>query len=344
MSVLPAFINRSAALRPLFADDSVTEIAVNGPNDVWVARQGKRYMEAVTLDRPLSEATLADLTDLIAFNSEQNVDKSFPLLAATIPADLTGESAQTGRDFRFQCVQAPAVPKGRIAITIRKPSDQVFTMDDYKSSGAFKYVNKPLPAHEDTDKQIQEAYNAHDWPRFLELVVQARKNIFVSAATNTGKTAFVNMMLGYGHPDERIVTIEDALELRPKQKNVVRLMYSRGGRGVAKVTAVDLLEASLRLSGDRVIPGELRGAEAYAALEMLNSGHGGWLSTIHATSPEHMWDRLAQMVMRFGSPMQRAEIIDYAQGLIDVVIQMHRFDDGLRGLSRVLYMPRGAGA
>jgi type IV secretion system protein VirB11 len=73
---------------------------------------------------------------------------------------------------------------------------------------------------------------------------------------------------------------------------------------------------------------------------MLNSGHGGWMTTLHSESPEHMFERLAQMVMRFGSTMQRAEIIDYARGLIDVVVQMHRYDDGVRGISKVLYVPR----
>jgi type IV secretion system protein VirB11 len=86
-------------------------------------------------------------------------------------------------------------------------------------------------------------------------------------------------------------------------------------------------------------PGELRGSEAFAALEMLNSGHGGFMTTIHATSPEDMFDRLAQMVMRFGSTMGKAEIIDYARGLIDIVIQMHRYNDGLRGIRNVLYVP-----
>ncbi len=337
MSILPAFLNRTAALKPFFEDDAITEIEVNGPNDVWVVRQGQRYATQAELARPLSVDTLHDIADLIAHHSKQKTDAKQPLLAATIPADLTG---QPGRDYRFQYVQEPAVPPGKVSITIRKPSEQVFTMEHYKKTGAFRYVNKPLPAHADADRQIKEAYDAEDWPAFLELVIKARLNILVSAATNTGKSAFLNMLLGFGHPDERIVTIQDALELRPIQRNVVNLMYSRGQQGVSNVTPVDLMEASLRMTPDRVIPGELRGAEAYAALEMLNSGHGGWMSTIHATSPEHMWDRLAQMVMRFGSPMQRTEIIDYAQGLIDVVIQMHRFDDGLRGLTRVWYAGR----
>ncbi|TEU32599.1 ATPase, T2SS/T4P/T4SS family, partial [Burkholderia cepacia] len=281
-----------------------------------------------------------DSADVLAYHATQKTDAKQALLAATIPAGLTGQPAG---DYRFQYVQEPAVPPGTVSITIRKPSEQVFTMEHYKQTGAFRYVNKPLPAHEDAHRQIKEAYDAEDWPVFLELVVKARLNILVSAATNTGKSAFLNMLMSFGHPGERIVTIQDALELRPIQRNVVHLMYSRGQQGVSNVTPVDLMEASLRMTPDRVIPGELRGAEAYAALEMLNSGHGGWMSTIHATSPEHMWDRLAQMVMRFGSPMQRAEIIDYAQGLIDVVIQMHRFDDGLRGLTRVWYAGRDGG-
>jgi type IV secretion system protein VirB11 len=338
MSIVPAFLNRTAALRPFFEDDEVTEIEVNGPNDVWIMRQGSRYATRADLTRPLATDTLHDIADLIGHHSTQETSATHPLLAATIPADLTGAE---GWDYRFQYVQPPAVPAGTVSITIRKPSRLEFTPEYYVESGAYSRINQPLPEHEDDDRLIRKAYEGEDWRVFFELVMKARKNILISAATNTGKSAFVNMLMTLAHPDERIVTLEDAREIRlRKQKNAVHLLYSRGQQGVAKVTPVELMEATLRMSPDRVIPGELRGAEAYAALEMLNSGHDGWLSTIHAKSPTHMWDRLAQMVMRFGTPMMRAEIIDYAKGLIDVVIQMHRFDDGLRGVREVWYAGR----
>jgi type IV secretion system protein VirB11 len=336
MSIVPAFFNRTASIRPLFDDAGVSEIAVNGPGIVWVSRQGRRFMERV--DTPvLSESTLRDFAELVAHHSDQETDATRPLLAASIPSELTG---QGNRDFRIQVVQPPAVPPGTIAIAIRKPSILDLTMQYYIDSGAFDRVNEPLPGAEDTGKRLAMLHRDREWPAFLRLAVKAKKNIVVSAPTFAGKTEFINMLLKEISPHERIVTIQDALELRPPQQNVVHLVYSRGNQGTAQVTAVDLMETSLRLSPDRVIPGELRGAEAYVALEMLNSGHGGWMTTLHSESPEHMFERLAQMVMRFGSTMQRAEIIDYARGLIDVVVQMHRYDDGVRGISKVLYVPR----
>jgi type IV secretion system protein VirB11 len=333
MSILPAFENRTAGLRPLFEDPAVTEIAINGPGLAWAGRQGKRFMEPVTLPE-LSMSTLTDIADQVAHVSDQTIDVARPLLAASIPAELTG---QQDRDFRIQIILPPAVPSNTVSITIRKPSVLDLDLPYYIGSGAFDHVNESLPDSEDTDRQLRVLYQEKNWPEFLACAVRAKKNILISAATNTGKTAFINMLLKLIPLDERIVTLEDAREIRALQKNVVNLLYSRGNQGVSKVTPVDLMEAGLRMSPDRLIAGELRGAEAYIALEMLNSGHDGFMSTIHSKSPEHMWDRLAQMVMRFGSPMQRGEIIDYARGLIDVVVQMHRYDDGLRGISRIIY-------
>jgi type IV secretion system protein VirB11 len=334
MSIIPAFMNRTAALRQLFEDNAVTEIAINGPGVAWAGRQGSRFMERIELPT-LTMSTLNDIAEQVAHVSDQQIDMTRPLLAASIPSELTG---QENRDFRVQIVMPPAVPPETISITIRKPSVLDLTMDYYEESGAFRYVNEPLPDSDDIRHQLDLLYRERNWPAFLRAAVAAKLNVIVSAATNTGKTEFIKMLLKLIHREERIVTIEDAREIRLMQPNAVHLLYSRGNQGVAKVTPVDLMEASLRMSPDRIIAGELRGNEAYVALEMLNSGHDGFMSTLHAKSPEHMWDRLAQMVMRFGSTMQKAEIIDYARSLIDVVVQMHRYDDGVRGISRIDYV------
>ncbi|QCP55126.1 P-type DNA transfer ATPase VirB11 [Trinickia violacea] len=334
MSILPAFLNRTASLRDLFADDAVTEIAINGPGVAWAGRQGARFMERVELP-DLTLKTLRDIAEQVAHVSDQSIDMARPLLAASIPSELTG---QENRDFRVQIVLPPAVPPETISITMRKPSVLDLDMEYYEKSGAFRYVNEPLPDTEDVREQLARLYRDRNWPTFLRVAIRAKLNIIVSAATNTGKTEFIKMLLKLMNGDERIVTIEDAREIKLAQPNAVHLLYSRGNQGVSKVTPVDLMEASLRMSPDRIIPGELRGAEAYVALEMLNSGHDGFMTTLHAKSPNHMWDRLAQMVMRYGSTMGKAEIIEYARGLIDVVVQMHRYDDGLRGISRIDYV------
>ena len=154
----------------------------------------------------------------------------------------------------------------------------------YEESGAFDRVNEPPADSEDTDKKLASLYRDCAWPAFLRLAVKTKKNIVVSAPTFAGKTEFINMLLKEISPAERIVTIEDARELRPPQANAVNLLYSRGNQGTANVTPVELMEASLRLSPDRVIPGELRGAEAYVALEMLEFG-ARWLHERRCTQP-----------------------------------------------------------
>lgn len=337
MSILPAFRQRSAALQPYFDDESVTEICINEPGRVWLGRQESRHMECVSVE-DLTYDRLKDIADLIAHNSDQRTSAQAPLLSASIPTDLTGRFEDG--DYRIQVILPPVVEQGTIGIAIRKPSRLDLNLTHYEKSGAFACVNQRAPEAADAAIQLGQYHRDGNWPVFFPLAIRARKTIFVSAGTNTGKTAFVNMLLKLVPREERILTIEDSRELKVLQPNRIHLLYSRGNQGVAKVGAVELLETALRMTPDRIIPGELRGAEAYAALEMLNSGHSGLLTTMHAESPAHMFERLAQMVMRFGSTMKRAEIIDYARSLIDIVVQMRRLDDGRRIVSEVLYVPR----
>ncbi|UMY33519.1 P-type DNA transfer ATPase VirB11 [Burkholderia contaminans] len=333
-AILPAWHNRTGAISPLLADPDITEIAINGPTSVFALRRGARFMEPREVGK-IPVDVLEDIARLVAHESRQNVSEKAPLLSASISSGLTGHS-----DYRFQYVQAPAVPHGTVSITIRKPSPFDMDIDYWAASGAFDRINMPLPEEEDLDAALSRAFDERNWPQFLRLAIKAKKNILVTAPTNVGKTSFINMLCRLIGEHERIVTIQDALELQLRQRNVVNLIFSRGNQGVSKVSPSELMEATLRMTPDRVIPGELRGAEAFVALEMLNTGHGGWMTTMHSNSPEHMWGRLADMVMRAGTTMLRAEIIDYARGLIDVVIQMHRFTDGVRGIREIYFAKR----
>lgn len=337
MSTIAAF---RAKLRPItqYLDDvMVTEIAINQPGEAWIGRQGQRYMEAVAIPA-LTYELLDSLADVTASYTQQGTDEKRPLLSATIPINLDPNVDDTERGgYRVQVIKPPATEQKTIAVCIRKPTLLDFSMEQYEDQGAFKHVNMPLDSDKYSDSALADLYKEKQWKKFLCAAVKGHKNIVISAGTNAGKTTLLNALTKEIDPNERVVTIEDAREIRPVQANRLHLLYSRGGQGASNVTAVDLLEAMLRLTPDRPIIGELRGAEAYSYLELLNSGHSGSITTIHSDSPALMFDRLSQMVMRAGTPMGKREIIDYAKSLIQVVVQFKRASNGDRYISEILY-------
>ncbi|SAL75456.1 P-type DNA transfer ATPase VirB11 [Caballeronia terrestris] len=337
MSEIASFRAKLAPLVDYLDDAEVTELAINRPRELWLGRQGQRYMEHVEVP-DLTFGLLESLAEVTASYTSQETDRERPLLAATIPIDLSDGIADAERGgYRVQVVRPPAVEEQTIALCIRKPTLLDIGLSEYSKHGAFADVNRQVEEGEFSDDRLRELYKASRWEAFLRGAVRAHKNIVISAGTNAGKTTLLNALLKEIPEHERVVTIEDSREVRPPQRNCLHMLYSRGGQGVAKVTAVDLLEAMLRLTPDRPIMGELRGAEAYSYLELLNSGHTGSITTIHADSPNLMFDRLAQMVMRFGSPMPKDQIIDYARSLIQVVVQFKRSADGRRYVSEIQY-------
>jgi type IV secretion system protein VirB11 len=337
MSQIASFRAKLKCLTKYLDDPVITEIVVNRPGEVWLAKQGQRYMDAVEVPE-LTLGLLESLADVTASDTSQENDRIHPLLSATIPINLGQDIDETERGgYRVQIVRAPAVQEQTIALCIRKPSLLDFRLSDYQKQGAFDSINQPFLDTDYSDERLNELFKNKDWAEFFRGAVRAHKNIVISAATNTGKTLLLNALLKEVDPRERIVTIEDARELKLIQENCLHMLYSRGEQGQASVTAVQLLEAMLRVTPDRPIMGELRGAEAYSYLELLNSGHTGAITTIHADSPTLMFDRLAQMVMRFGSAMSKQQIIEYAKSLIHIVIQLKRGADGRRYVSEVLY-------
>jgi type IV secretion system protein VirB11 len=337
MSEIASFRAKLSLLTEYLDDPRVTEIAINRPGEVWLGRQGRRYMQRALVPE-LSYRLLESLAEVTASYTSQETDRERPLLSATIPINLDEGVEDTERGgYRIQVVLPPAVEEKTIALCIRKPTLLDFGLRDYSQQGAFKDVNRKVDDEQYGDDRLAALYKEKQWEEFLRGAVRARKNIVISAGTNAGKTTLLNALLKEIPDYERVVTIEDSREIRPPQGNCLHMLYSRGGQGVARVTAVDLLEAMLRLTPDRPIIGELRGAEAYSYLELLNSGHAGSITTIHADSPTLMYDRLSQMVMRFGSPMGKEQIIDYAKSLIQVVIQFKLGADGRRYVSEILY-------
>jgi len=335
---IPSFRKNLGVLRDWLDNPKATELVVNRPGELWVGWQGQRYMESIEVPE-LDLMTLRSLADLIASTTGQDGDiRRKPLLSATVPVDLRDGIPQHERGgYRVQIVEPPAVAEGTLAVVIRKPAMLDFSLDLYEEQGAFDTVNLKESDEADADDRLLEHYKASQWKDFLRLGVQAHKTVMISAGTNTGKTTALNAMLREIDPHERIITMEDSREVKPKQKNVLHLLYPRGGKNDTDVTPIDLLEAMLRLTPDRAIAGELRGAEAFSFLELINSGHSGSISTIHADSPNLMYERLAQMVMRYGAQLTKPEIIDYARSLIDIVIQFKRGSNGRRYISEIAY-------
>ena len=169
---------------------------------------------------------------------------------------------------------------------------------------------------------------------YLRAAIAARKTILISGGTSTGKTTFLNAMLGEIPAGERVVLVEDTPELRLPWANGVGLVAVKGELGEAKVTANELLQAALRLRPDRIVLGELRGAESVSFLRAINTGHPGSFSTIHANSLRGALEQLALMVMQTGIGLTREDTIEYASSVIDVIVQLER-NDGKRGIAAI---------
>ena len=312
MSEIASFRAKLKNLVTLLDDPEVTEIAINGPGNVWAGYHGSRFMKPVQIEG-VTTGLITSLGEVIAAHTGQQVDSYTPILSGRIPINLAEGVPDNQRgDYRVQVVLAPAVEQhiGGI-VCIRKPGIKQITLDEYQDTGAFEHINEPRLHSDYSDDHLIALYRAKRWKEFFIGIMKARKNIMISAGTNAGKTTWLNGMLEHIDPHERLVTIEDTREI--------------------------LLESILRLTPDRAIMGEIRGGEAFPFLELLNTGHSGSLSSIHSDSPEMMFDRLASMAARGGAEMNKSQLIEYSRQLIDVVIQWEYGFDGRRYISEVQY-------
>jgi type IV secretion system protein VirB11 len=161
---------------------------------------------------------------------------------------------------------------------------------------------------------------------FLTQAVRRRQTILISGGTSTGKTTFLNALLGEVAPEERIVLVEDTPEIKLRHPNGLGLVAVKGELGEARIGTDDLLQAALRLRPDRIVLGELRGREAVSFLRAINTGHPGSFSTIHANSPAGALEQLALMVMQAGLGLDRRDTLAYARSMIDIVVQLGRVE------------------
>jgi type IV secretion system protein VirB11 len=279
--------------------DTVTEIIVNRPGEVWIEdaeHPGMQRVEAAEIDDKLVQR----LAEQVARVSHQGINREHPLLGATLP---------DGARVQF-C--GPPATRRHWAMAIRRHRRLDLPLDAYDAGplNAPAAVSLPDPA---------EAPIA-----YLRAAIAARMTILISGGTSTGKTTFLNAMLGEIPPGERVVLVEDTPELKLPGANGVGLVAVKGELGEAKVTSNELLQSALRLRPDRIVLGELRGGESVSFLRAINTGHPGSFSTIHANSVRGALEQLALMVMQTGIGLTRADTLAYAASVIDVIVQLER--------------------
>lgn len=293
-AALEGLANALNPIKALMEDPLVQEIEINGPNNVWIERDGVQSK----VDIALSESLIRNAISVLARLSGKNAKGGTP--DGIIDARLDG--------FRVAAVLPPTAVLGP-SICIRKHNPVALALKDYVSSGAM-----PAP--------IAEA---------IATMVTGRKNIIVAGSTSSGKTTFVNAMIAVIPPEERVLTIEDTVELKVNSPNWVSLESNEP----AGVTTRMLIKLSLRYRPDRIIVGEVRGAEAYDLLQAANTGHDGCIATLHANSAYDAMSRLETMILQADVNWPHAAICAQIARTFDYVIFMNR-QRGKRKLASIL--------
>jgi type IV secretion system protein VirB11 len=298
------------ALRPLLSNSEVTELCINRPGEAFVeTRAGWRCLPLPFADFDWCRR----LAKLVANSTRQRIDEESPILSAALPS---GE--------RIQIVLPPATTPRSVAITIRRPSDEVWSIEELGRRGIFKTTRRASEALDETETELVRLLEVQDYEAFMRLAVVSRKNILVSGPTGSGKTTCTKALIREIPSDERVITIEDAQELvLDRHPNHVRLFYSKDDQGLARVTPKQLLESCLRMKPDRILLAELRAEEAFDYLRNVNSGHPGSITSVHAASAELAFEQLVLLVKqsRGGQELPRADIKSLLYLLVDVVIQ-----------------------
>lgn len=312
-----------ANLEPWLTRDDITDLLINRPGEVWIETIGGSLTR---VEAPhVTELALSRLARQIAAATHQGVNREHPLLSATLPGG-----------GRVQIIAPPATREG-IAIAVRKHSISDLSVDDLVRDGLFSDVAATEPTTVARDEELSALLESGDHALFLRKAVKARKTIVVSGGTSTGKTTLLNALVREIDPLERLVAIEDAPEIRLHQANSLGLIAVRGEQGEAKVDADDLVRAALRMRPDRILLGELRGAEAFAFLRSVNSGHPGAITTVHADSAEGAIDQIGLLAMTSGLDLGWDRVQAYVRRVIDVIVQLDRAN-GQRRVAEVRYL------
>ncbi|SHK39403.1 pilus assembly protein CpaF [Selenomonas ruminantium] len=286
-------------LEPLLKDPTITEIMINGPKDVFVEREGKLLLSDT---RFYDEAHLMNIIERILAPLGRRVDESSPLV-----------DARLSDGSRVNIIIPPLSLIGP-TVTIRKFSQQALSVENLVGFGS---MSEPMAV-------------------FLEACVKARLNILVAGGTGSGKTTTLNILSSFIPARERIVTIEDAAELRLQQRHVVTLESRPANiEGTGAVTIRDLVRNALRMRPDRIIVGEVRSGEALDMLQAMNTGHDGSLTTAHANSPRDVLSRLETMTLMAGMELPVRAVRNQIASAINIIIQQSRLQDGSRKITHI---------
>jgi pilus assembly protein CpaF len=286
-------------MEPLLRDETITEVMVNGPQQVYIEREGRLELTNVTFQN--DEHVMKIIQRIIA-PIGRRIDESSPMVDARL-ADGS----------RVNAIIPPLSLVGPV-ITIRKFSATPFTVEDLVRFGTA------------TPEMFE----------FLEACVKARLNIFVSGGTGSGKTTMLNILSSFIPDDERIVTIEDAAELQLRQEHVITLEARPSNiEGKGAVPIRELVRNSLRMRPDRIVVGECRSAEALDMLQAMNTGHDGSMSTGHANTPRDMLSRLETMVLMAGMDLPLRAIREQIASAVDLIVHQNRLKDGSRKIVNI---------
>jgi pilus assembly protein CpaF len=291
-------------LERLLADESVTEIMVNGPFDVWVERQGRLYETTV---RFIDESQLRRIINKIVAQVGRRVDESSPMVDARLPDGS-----------RVNAVIPPLSLSGPL-LTIRKFSKKRFDLPDMIRIGTLTTETN----------------------EFLQRCILAGLNILISGGTGSGKTTLLNALSTAIPDSDRIVTIEDAAELRLDQRHVLRLeARPKNIEGEGEIAIRELVRNSLRMRPDRIIVGEVRGSEALDMLQAMNTGHDGSLCTVHANTCRDALSRIETMVLMAGFDLPVRAIRQQVASALDLIVHLERLEDGSRKVTTITEVQR----
>src|SRR5574344_176216 len=293
-------INGNGPITELLDDPSITEIIVNAKDEIYIELDGHVIKD-----------------DSVSFINDDHivrtVQRMIQPLGRTIDTAHPMVDARLEDGSRLNAVLPPLSLNGPV-VTIRKFKKELETIDDFLRSGAMT------------------EYMA----RFLEACVEAKCNMIIVGGTGSGKTTLLNVLSSFIGDDERIITIEDAAELRLKQSHVVSLeTRTTNYEGEGEISIRDLVINSLRMRPDRIIVGEVRGKEAFDMLQAMNTGHSGSMTTMHANSPVDALNRLETMILMAGMEIPIKAIREYIENAIDIVVQVERLNDGRRKVTSI---------
>jgi pilus assembly protein CpaF len=286
-------------LEPLLQDPSISDILVNGANQVYVERGGKLQLTDVNFN---DNQHLLNIIDRIVSGIGRRIDESSPMVDARL------------KDGSRVNVIIPPLALDGPTLSIRRFAVELLSMEDLTALGSV----------------------SAEVARVLHAVVKGRLNVLVSGGTGAGKTTLLNILSGFIPADERIITIEDSAELQLQQPHVVRLETRPSNiEGKGEVTQRELVRNSLRMRPERIIIGEVRGVEALDMLQAMNTGHDGSLTTIHSNSPRDALSRIENMVSMTGISFPTKTLRAQLASALDIVVQVERHEDGKRRLTSV---------